>query len=65
MNFSEMNTFLHVLDHCLLNVDLIHPFLAYIRDIKFITEADRVTIVTEVTYASWSDHKKCYFYSGF
>lgn len=44
---------------------MVSPFLAYIRDIKCITEADRLTIVTEVTYAPWADHEKCNFYSAF
>lgn len=61
----QWDTFLHVLDRCLLNVAVVHPFLSYIRDIKCITEADRLTIVTEVTYTPWANHEKCYFYSTF
>lgn len=65
MNFNEMNTFLHVLGHCLLHVHVVHPALAYIRAIKCNTEADRLTIVIEVIYALWADHEKHYFSSAF
>lgn len=40
MNFSEINAFLHVLDQCLINMDVVHPFLAYIRDGKCVTEPE-------------------------
>lgn len=43
MNSSEINAFLHILDHCLTNMDVVHPFLAYIRD-------------NEVCYRGWVTH---------
>lgn len=59
LNFSEMNAFLHVLDHYLINMDVVHHSLAYSRHIKCVTGAEWLT------HAPWARHEKCYFYSSF
>lgn len=58
MNFSEINAFLHVLDHCLINMDVVSLHLSGILSVLQ-RLSDSHSYQTEVTRAPWAHHEKC------